>query len=483
MAHYEQICGFTPYPESIHRLEGCTVFMANTDAGDRLIVIGQSLGFVGEREHREDKECLVATLSHENARRLRQVFPFTAPRPGLQGGCSVGVGDRLGVATAGHLRVFKKYPQVFPVLAQQSIRELNLTQRSYEDVLDCATFAVFKAGYKRGFGADGDHLKKPEEIEYALRCGYSMITLDCSEHIRGDAAHLSGEELAARYRPNPELEGLYLDREIVVASGVTLSFDRENFMRTVLIYGEAIGFMRDIYARYVQGQPVDFEISIDETMTPTTPLQHYFVANELVRHGVRFASLAPRFCGEFQKGIDYIGDVEQFSRELAVHDAIAKKFGYKVSVHSGSDKFMVFPAVGRLTGGVFHLKTAGTNWLEAVRLVAIKDPAFYRELHAFALNSFAEATTYYHVTTDLGRIPDINTLSDEQLPDLMNHNDARQLLHITYGLILTAKDEAGNRYLRDRLYALLDTYTDDYASLLEGHIGRHLALLLGDTQA
>ena len=263
MAHHEQICGFTPYPESIHRLEGCTVFMANTDAGDRLIVIGESLGFVGKREHREDKECLVAPLSHENARRLRQVFPFTAPRPGLHGGCSVGVGDRLGVATAGHLRVFKKYPQVFPVLAQQSIRELNLTQRSYEDVLDCATFAVFTAGYKRGFGADGDHLKKPEEIEYALRCGYSMITLDCSEHIRGDAAHLSGEELAARYQPDPELEGLYLDQEIAITPGVTLSFDRENFMRTVLIYGEAIGFMRDIYARYVQGQPVDFEISID----------------------------------------------------------------------------------------------------------------------------------------------------------------------------------------------------------------------------
>ncbi|NLD33789.1 MAG: hypothetical protein GX653_02660 [Clostridiales bacterium] len=477
MAHHEQICGFTPYTQSIHRVEGTTVFMAPTDQGDRLVVIGGALGFVGEREHREDKECLVAPLSHENAQRLRQVFPFTAPRPGLPGGCSMGVGDRLGVATAGHLRVFKRYPQVFPVLAQQSIRELNLTQRSYEEVLDCATFAVFKAGYQGGFGADGDHLKKPEEIEYALRCGYSMITLDCSEHIRGDAADLDHDALAARYQPDPELEAIYLNREIAIAPGITLTFDRDSFMRTVLIYGEAIGFMRDIYARYVEGKPVDFEISIDETMTPTTPLQHYFVANELVRHGVHFASLAPRFCGEFQKGIDYIGDVEQFSRELAVHDAIAKKFGYKVSVHSGSDKFKVFPAVGELTDGVFHIKTAGTNWLEAVRLVAMKDPAFYRELHAFALNSFPEATTYYHVTTDLGRIPEVHTLSDEQLPELMNHNDARQLLHITYGLILTAKDEHGNRALRDRLYALLDRYADDYAALLDKHIGHHLELL------
>ena len=97
---------------------------------------------------------------------------------------------------------------MFPVLAQQSIRELNLTERSYEEVLDCATFSVFKAGYKGGFGADGDHLKKPEEIEYALRCGYSMITLDCSEHIRGDAAVYLAMPWR-RYQPDQELEALY----------------------------------------------------------------------------------------------------------------------------------------------------------------------------------------------------------------------------------------------------------------------------------
>ena len=477
MVHHEQVCGFTPYPDSIHRLEGCTVFMANTDAGDRLIVIGQSLGFVGEREQREDKECLVAPLSHENARRLRQVFPFTAPRPGLQGGCSVGVGDRLGVATAGHLRVFKKYPQVFPVLAQQSIRELNLTQRSYEDVLDCATFAVFKAGYKRGFGADGDHLKKPEEIEYALRCGYSMITLDCSEHIRGDAAHLSGEELAARYRPDSELEGLYLDQEIVITPGVTLSFDRDNFMRTVLIYGQAIGFMRDIYARYVQGQPVDFEISIDETMTPTTPLQHYFVANELVRHGVRFASLAPRFCGEFQKGIDYIGELPQFTKEFIAHFKIAEHFGYKISVHSGSDKFAVFPVIGKETGGKYHLKTAGTNWLEAVRVLAAKNPVLYRRMHQFALANLAEARKYYHISADPAKVPDISKMSDPELPGLMDLVDPRQVLHITYGLILQAKNPDGTTTFRDEIYETLDKFEADYYAALERHIGKHLKLL------
>ena len=200
---------------------------------------------------------------------------------------------------------------------------------------------------------------------------------------------------------------------------------------------------------------MDFEISIDETITPTTPLQHFFVANELTRRGIRFATMAPRFCGEFQKGVDYIGNLGQFEREFAVHAAIARHFGYKISVHSGSDKFSVFPAVGKLTKGRFHLKTAGTSWLEAMKLVAMKDAGLYREIHTYALSVFEEARKYYHVTTQLNRIPDIKTLSDKELPQLFSHHDARQLIHITYGLILNAKNPDGSYRFRGRLYKCL----------------------------
>ena len=471
------LCGFAPYTDSFNRHEGKTVFMTHTETGDKLVILGGSLGFEGQPMEREGKDCLVAELTHENALTMRHLFPFTKPKPGLEKGCSMGVGDRLGVATAGHLRVFKQYPQVFPVLAQQSIRELNLTERSYEDVLDCASFAVFKAGFKGGFGADGDHLKKPEEVAYALKCGYSMITLDSSEHIRGDVNGMNAQEVAAAYMADQALEDLYLNKDFEIAPGISLRFDRDAFRRAVLIYGSAIRFIGDIYTRFIAGRAVDFEISIDETMTPTTPLEHYFVSSELTRRGIRFASLAPRFCGEFQKGIDYIGDLDQFDRELIIHDAIAKHFHYKLSVHSGSDKFRVFPSVGRVTGGEFHIKTAGTNWLEAVRLVARKDPACYRRLHAFALDHFTEATKYYHVTTDLAKIPALDSLNDQALPGLMDMNDARQLLHITYGLILTDRKPDGSYTFRSELYKLLDTYAQDYEALLEKHIGRHLALL------
>ena len=125
----------------------------------------------------------------------------------------------------------------------------------------------------------------------------------------------------------------------------------------------------------------------------------------------------------------------------------AEHFGYKLSIHSGSDKFAVFPIIGRETKGRVHVKTAGTNWLEAVKVIIIADPGLYREMHQFALESLAEAKKYYHIKGDPAKIADLKSLSDEQLKDLMRQDDARQVIHITYGLILQAKDAQGNSRL------------------------------------
>ena len=116
----------------------------------------------------------------------------------------------------------------------------------------------------------------------------------------------------------------------------------------------------------------------------------------------------------------------------------------KLSIHSGSDKFSTFTLIGKYTNGNFHVKTAGTNWLEAMRAVAASDPALYRSIHKYALTMFDEAKKFYHVTTDLNKIPDVDTLKDEELVDLFTQNDARQLIHITYGFILNVKDDDGN---------------------------------------
>lgn len=467
----------TIYPNSCHRApDGSVVFMVNLDGKDYLIA-QEELGFSGKAfQSREGISCVQAPLNHESAQRLRTLFPFTAPRPVLRHARTFGVGDRLGIATPGHLRALSRYDAI-PVLAQQSIRELTLTQRSFEEVLDCASFAVFRENFQKGFGADGDHLKQEREIEYALRCGYTMITLDCSDHIHNEIADLTDEEVTARYQENAELESKYVDRIFPVSQSLQLTFEKLEFQRMVLIYGDAIDFIRRIYHRYIEGQNVDFEISIDETSTPTTPLQHFFVANELTSSGVQFATLAPRFCGEFQKGVDYIGDLVQFRLELDQHAQIAKHFGYKLSIHSGSDKFSVFPAIGELTEGKFHVKTAGTSWLEAMKLVAMKEPALYREIHQFALEVFAEARKYYHVTTDLANVPNVTVMPDEELPSLFQQNEARQLIHITYGLILMAANSDGTSRFRDRLYACWNQYAEEYAQLLDHHIDQHLSLL------
>lgn len=457
------------YQASLNKTGENTVCMVHDDSTDYLLADGTGK-FIGETRD----GWTLCPLSHENAVVLRSLFDFTSPKPVLREKCSFGVGDRLGIATDGHIEVFEKY-DAYPVLVQQSIRELNLTGRTYEDVLDCASFAVYKNGFKKPFGADGDHLKTAADIEYALGLGFTMITLDCSEHISSSAASLSAEELKDVELPN-EISDIYLAKKFNVGEGLIIEFNENELKRAYLIHSKAIDFACEMFDKYITDK-VDFEISIDETETPTTPLQHFFVANELIRRGVKVTTVAPRFCGEFQKGIDYIGDIAQFEKELKSHCIIARHFGYKISVHSGSDKFSVFPLIGKYTEGKFHVKTAGTNWLEAMKVIAQTEPALYREIHAFALENFGEATKYYHVTTDLAKIPALETLSDDELPSLFLQNDARQLIHITYGLILSAQNPDGSFLFRDRLYKAWRVHSAEYKAALYAHISHHLDLL------
>jgi len=461
--------GFDAYEKSVNRKGPSTVFMAKEGALDFIVVQGKNPGFKGGKP---GGGKLKVPLNHKNAVVLRKLFPFTSPTRVLGFERSFGVGDRLGIATPGHVRLFEKY-DAYPVLAQQSVREITLTNRSFEDVLDAASFSVFREGFKKAWGADGDHLKTEKDVKYALSLGFTMITLDCSEHIRNDVTDDNAPPLPQNYSEK------YLGKEFDIGEGIRLSFTEAELKKMAAIYGNAITFAINIYNKFFKKgkYKADFEISIDETTAPTTPLQHYFVARELIDAGVSFATLAPRFCGEFQKGIDYIGDLAQFEKEIKVHAAIARHFKYKLSIHSGSDKFAVFPYIARATKNVFHVKTAGTNWLEAMRIVAMHDPALYREIHKYALTAFDEARRYYSVTTDIKKIPDVDKLSDSQLPELFNQNDSRQLIHITYGLILGKKNDDGSFSFRDRLYQFWRDHSSEYEAALVKHIGKHLTLL------
>ncbi len=464
------------------------LFLMRTMVGKRLVVLNRTESSLftdivsAEYGKIQEVPYKVAELCHENAVVLRRHFPFMNPVAFGRQSFSLGLGDRLGLASPGHLRCLKG-TGLRPVLAQQSIRELNLTQRTYEDVLDAASWAVLQEGYHEGFGADGDHLKKPEEVKMALELNFSMITLDCSEKIDNTVDSLDKQAVAARYAGmepvlRQKIESEYLGRTFRVGNQ-SITFGTEALQRTILTYGATLAFIREIHETFIacRASEIDFELSIDETATPTTAEAHYFMAAEMLKAGIELTSLAPRFCGEFQKAIDYIGDLDQFEAEFAVHAAIADHFGYRLSIHSGSDKFKVFPIVGQHTRGRVHVKTAGTNYLEALRLICRVEPGFFREICAHAKMRFPDATKFYHVTTDLAKIPDADRLPNSDLERMLNEEDARQLLHITFGFILTDKNDKGKFLFRDRLYQIWNEHEDDYADILIHHIGRHVELL------
>ena len=422
----------------------------------------------------------ICYLNHHNLNLLREIFPWLKPSfCGLR--ASFGTGDRLGIATPAHIQAFKD-KNIFPVLAQQSVREMARTERNWQKVLDDAIWGCFEAGYIGPFGADADHVKDVKELKEAADCGYTMFTLDPSDYVRKDLSKLNKKEINNLYEhisERKDLERLYLNKTYNF-TGQRLMFDDNSLPEIILTYSEAINHVVKCYEflKSYKKSDFDLEISVDETPTVTSPLAHLFIVLELQRRGVDFQNLALHFLGDWQKGIEYKGDVKQFAREFSLHAAIAKNIGgYKLSLHTGSDKFSVYPIFAQETDGLCHIKTAGTSWLEEAKVVAMKDPGLYREIHRFALENFAKDRASYNLTTDLSRIPDIDTIADDELVNLFKQNDSRQLIHITYGSILRARDNEGKYIFKDRIYKILFEHEEEHYRELSNHIKRHLELL------
>jgi len=252
---------------------------------------------------------------------------------------------------------------------------------------------------------------------------------------------------------------------------LALAFDEPALARAAAKYGRAIGHTVRMYrhlASIMGGRAFELEVSVDETETPTSPQEHFFVANELQRLGVQWVSLAPRYIGRFEKGADYIGDLDAFDADLAKHAAIARVLGpYKLSIHSGSDKFSVYPLYARHAGRLVHLKTAGTSYLEALRAIAGVDPGLFRSILAFALERYEEDRLTYHVSANVDKVPRPETLTDDDLSMVLDLFDGREVLHVTFGSVL---DRFG-----EELLAALDADEEAYYTALEVHFDRHLA--------
>ena len=465
--------------------------LIRTSEGKKFVVMGERSHVLKDafrgNFHHQSSSLKLCDLSSENTERLMDLFPYTKPISLRKYPMTIGTGDCLGLATPGHIRAIKKF-QVHPVLAQQSIRENAQTGRNFTQVIQDAAWAVFQENFQEGYGADADHLKSFQEVKEALDAGVSMVTLDLSEKINPEIFQEPKELIDRKFKEEID-EGdakvilhLFLDKEFVFkgAEGqFSIRFDEESVKRHALSFYRALDFTEEVYQliRLQTGNRplVDFEISMDGAPFPTSPENHFFFALELSHRGVHIQSLAPRFVGDFQKGIDYRGSREAFRKQFYQHVLIARDDGnYKISIRSGSDKFSLPSDMRGLSEGFLHLKTAGTSWLEAMRLIALGNPSLYREVHRYALSKFKEASKLYQVTAEPSRIPNLEKLSDEDLPALLDQEDSRQLLQITCGDLLNAKDEAGKNIFRDQLYQILIQYEEDYWSLLENHFEKHL---------
>jgi hypothetical protein len=487
---------FYPYCSSLESFRGKLYFMINQDGERRLLSVAPrnkaNEGLTaGEVLNLNNYTVGIYPLTHENAVVIREIFSYTSPSV-LGTKSAFGTGDRIGgaaSATPGHIRAAKNY-DVAVFLAQQSVRENARTERTFRQVLDDATWGVFQEGYKRQWGADADHLMDLVSMGQAVDAGFTMFTVDPSHCINDTVVNMGRGELrgafSALFSTGKEA-GKFMEKYLSISRTLTspthtliIEYHEEEVMQIAVQYLRAIRFTSDAYAVVTHHKGTtdfDFEMSIDETSTPTTALAHYLVIRELRDAGVRLTSLAPRLDAGFEKGVDIRtnngrkpspADLKRFEDNIKDHALIARKMGpYKLGVHSGSDKFTAYPIISRHTEGMFHVKTAGTSYLEAVKVIARGNPSLYGQLHQHALETFELNRKTYYLNTNLANVPQARELNRVMVVEGLTENDDwRQVIHVAYGSLL--------QKFGKRMIDILCENLEDYYQTVAQHIRLHL---------
>ena len=369
---------------------------------------------------------------------------------------------------------------------------MTRTGRTPEEVMHDALAGAAAAGWTGDIGADADHLKTTEDVDITAAAGFTFFTIDPSGHVDQQADDYDESQLRTQFAAVKEFAPWFDDycgKTYQLPTGTTVDLNELACMRTAVKYGKAIqeAIALGHYIQQVQddaSRPCEIELSVDETDQPTKLAEHFIVASECLKADLRLISLAPRFLGDFEKGVDFKGDQQRLSLSLADHAAIANLLGpYKLSLHSGSDKLSVYAPLANATQGRFHVKTAGTSYLEAIRVVAMQDDALFREVIDFSRQHFERDRATYHVSATLSDTPETGDVDSRQLQDayLESWSDVpegagftkpgRQILHCTFGSVLT--DEK----LGPRVKGCINDHPDTYAEVLDDHFGRHLLAL------
>ena len=397
---------------------------------------------------------------------------------------TIGVGDRFAHQAEAQLQACVKLAEqgieVIPVW-NKSNREHSFIGSEPQSVFDAGKAAVEALGWERGWHVDADHINM-DTVDKYLGCS-DFFTIDVADFIGQAPAEGA---VAAFVEKHQELIGS------VTIEGIDVPFDisREYVEEVAGKYLAAVAEAGTIY-RYIEANKDDFiaEVSMDETDAPQTPPELLIILAALADEGVRLQTIAPKFTGRFNKGVDYVGDLAQFEKEfnddLAVITHAITAYGLpenlKLSVHSGSDKFSIYPIMGdalRRTGAGVHVKTAGTTWLEELIGLAEADGeglTLAKEIYAKALENVDALCEPYASVIDIDsdKLPTAEKVADwsgDQYANALRHvqehpefnQHLRQLLHIAFKLaakegarytdLLKANSEVVGKNVTENLY-------------------------------
>jgi hypothetical protein len=403
---------------------------------------------------------------------------------------SIGVGDRFAhqakAQLAACLLAANAGVEVVPVW-NKSNREHSIIGTEPVQTRDAADAAVKEMGWSKPYFLDADHINLKTVQRFLDPCDF--FTLDVADMIGQPA---KPEDVAAFLAAHSELIGTVAIPGIAEPFHTDKAFVEgvaDKFLAAVQNAGEIYSFLIENKG---QGRFVP-EISMDETDLPQTPVELLIILAMIADQKIPIQTIAPKFTGRFNKGVDYVGDVKQFAKEfeedLAAIVYAVKRYGLpanlKLSVHSGSDKFSIYKAIHdgakKFNAGV-HLKTAGTTWLE--ELIGLAEAggnglAIAKEIYSEALAHMDELTAPYATVIDIdeSKLPTaavVNGWTSQQYTSALRHDQKnpaynpsfRQLLHV--GFKIAAK--MGPRYL-DALEANEPTVAKNVtANLWERHI-------------
>ncbi len=397
-----------------------------------------------------------------------------------------GMGDRFAHQGTAQLQAimnaWEQGMEVHPVW-NKSNREHTIVKSKPDDLRAEADAAVAELGWKRPYYVDADHIGL--KTVDAFIGGSNFYTIDVADFTGMPADENTVESFVEEHalRVGPLVAA---GRELSVISEETLRAAARKFL---LAIREAGKIYRHIEVKKGRGNFVT-EVSVDETDSPQTPVELFLILAMIAGEGIPVQTIAPKFTGRFNKGVDYVGDLAQFEKEfdddLAVLALAVREFGLpetlKLSIHSGSDKFSIYPIVRRLIkkhSAGLHVKTAGTTWLEEVIGLAEaggEGLAIARDIYAGAYDRFDELAAPYSTVIDIdqAKLPApsvVSGWSSEKFANTLRHVPScpdynlhfRQLIHVAFKVAA----EMGNRYteaLRSNREIISRNVTDNLLS-------------------